>query len=601
MLLLILITISCSENGKTEPAPLGTGADSLRVLLGRLMEFDSTNKSRINSYNDLALDSVVRIEIMSHVEIIPTEQLEEMALLYSRHAGKGELQSAHVNEWLGEVRVRNGEFDKATELFEEALGMYRSIKDSTAMGRVNNWLGAITSYQGDYLGASQFHYNALNIYESLKDSSGVISSLREIGGAFLLQQKYNEAIELFMIALRYHERQKDTIGIAVMYSSLGDAYHQTGKYEESRVAMQKALDLYVQTGYETGIAEGYNNLAISAMSNGEFDLAKTWLQNALDLGDSIGDIRQRPVVMYNLGICFMETGKPAIARQWFLYSLDEATKQKQSGEVVLRNYVKLAELDEREGDFKHALAFNRKYSNLKDSLYSIENAKAIEELKLKYQTGRKELELAKVQQEKESSQRRVTTLSFALGIIIIFIAAFTWFFTDRTKRNRKLSKIESELRNRELETVKQELEFNRIQLSDFTMHLKDKSQQIILLEEQLSKGTQPPVNSISSVENEENPESIYGIKILTDEDWSRFKKYFDKVFPGMIQRLRDLRPDITSAEQRLFMLIRLNTESREIADMLGISPDSVRKTKYRLKKKLQLTEDNSLDEFIRNF
>jgi DNA-directed RNA polymerase specialized sigma24 family protein len=136
--------------------------------------------------------------------------------------------------------------------------------------------------------------------------------------------------------------------------------------------------------------------------------------------------------------------------------------------------------------------------------------------------------------------------------------------------------------------------------------MKEKSQQIIQLEEELLKGKSTEDKGLSTdsafinTESAE-PESIFGFRILTEEDWSRFKKYFDKVFPGKIQQLREIYPEITSAEQRIFMLIRLKTESKEIAGMLAISPESVRKTKYRLKKKLRLNEEDSLDTFINQF
>ena len=595
---LIFSFSSCNNELKKESNSQGE-PDSLRLMLTWLAEFDSIYKKDFDTEDAAGLDSVIRDGIMSNVEVIPTEKLEEMALMYGRLFGNSELQKSYTNEWLGEVKVRKAEFGPATDYFEAALKGYSAVPDSIAMGRVNNWLGAISSYKGDHLAASNYHYKALTIYEKLKDSSGVISSLREIGGAFVLQQKYPEAISLFSISLKYHERQKDSIGIAVMYSSLGDAYHQIGKYKESQIAMEKALELYKLTGYLTGIAEGYNNLAISNMSSAKFETAKGWLHKALELGDSLGDPRQKPVVMFNLGVCYMETENFEKARSWFLGSINEATVQNQNGEVVLRNYKKLAEMEEFGKNYRESLGYYKKYSATRDSIYSLDNARAIEELKVKYQTYQKEQQLSKTNQEKKSSERRVLLLSSALAFVVLSIIVFIWFVIDRNKRNKQLQKIETELRKKELDHVKQELEFNRTQLSDFTLHLKEKSQQIITLEEQLVKGSRTVVDIGAA--KAENQESIYGIKILTDEDWSRFKKYFDKVFPGMIQKLRDLQPDITSAEQRLFMLIRLNTESREIADMLGISPESVRKTKYRLKKKLQLVEDNSLDDFIRNF
>ncbi|HEY8938181.1 MAG TPA: hypothetical protein VIM65_23325, partial [Cyclobacteriaceae bacterium] len=49
---------------------------------------------------------------------------------------------------------------------------------------------------------------------------------------------------------------------------------------------------------------------------------------------------------------------------------------------------------------------------------------------------------------------------------------------------------------------------------------------------------------------------------------------------------------------RLSALIKLNLSIKEMASMLGISPESVKKSRYRLKRKLGLTENDVLEEFI---
>jgi DNA-binding CsgD family transcriptional regulator len=46
-------------------------------------------------------------------------------------------------------------------------------------------------------------------------------------------------------------------------------------------------------------------------------------------------------------------------------------------------------------------------------------------------------------------------------------------------------------------------------------------------------------------------------------------------------------PDITPAEQRMAAFSRLHLNTKQMASMLGISPDSVYKIKQRLRKRLQ--------------
>jgi DNA-binding CsgD family transcriptional regulator len=57
-------------------------------------------------------------------------------------------------------------------------------------------------------------------------------------------------------------------------------------------------------------------------------------------------------------------------------------------------------------------------------------------------------------------------------------------------------------------------------------------------------------------------------------------------------------PSITSAEERLMMLIKLKIKSKEAADILGISSDSIKKSRNRLRKRLELDIDINLDDYI---
>ena len=86
--------------------------------------------------------------------------------------------------------------------------------------------------------------------------------------------------------------------------------------------------------------------------------------------------------------------------------------------------------------------------------------------------------------------------------------------------------------------------------------------------------------------------------ILTEEDWRHFRQMFDTVYPGFLVRLRDKFNDLTPAEVRLLALTKLQLPVNDMAQLLGISPDSIRKTRYRLRKKLNLPEEGNLEEII---
>jgi len=601
-----LFLFSCGRNENDQREEL-TLPDSVSFLFSQLQKYDTTLRIPSKGFNYSVADSLISASYLKHGKGMSSEDLQRFVVLYKNSFNETRKQQARIEEWLGNADQINSRLPQAETRYRRAEEFYLEENDSSSLARINNLLGSVTFYKGEVENAARSHYKAFRIYESLGDTAGMMTSVEELGLTFQLVEKYKEAEALYRITLKYYLRVKDTTGIASANAAIGNVLHESGKNDESRFYAEEAMRLYKKTDDQVGIEYGYNNYAVGEMNAGNFEEAKKWLQKALALGDSINDFVQRPTELFNLGVCEMYTGNLNEAKALFIRSIQESDKNKELTEERLRAHKMLSEVYEKLNNPQLAFETFRSYSMLKDSLHNNENARMVEELKVSYQLQNQEEKLLKSEHESKSNERLVLLLSISFGLFFILVLFFIWFILYRGRSNREFLRMERELNLKELEQVRTELDFNHEQLAEYTLHMKEKSQQIVQLEEQISEGKLIQPHHKDGKEAEANPddlpksESIFGIKILTDEDWSRFKRYFDKVFPGKIQQLREIYPEITSAEQRIFMLIRLNTESREIADMLAISPESVRKTKYRLKKKLKLGEEVSLDEFIRQF
>ncbi len=81
--------------------------------------------------------------------------------------------------------------------------------------------------------------------------------------------------------------------------------------------------------------------------------------------------------------------------------------------------------------------------------------------------------------------------------------------------------------------------------------------------------------SVFSHEKTTDKKSFHHLKILTDADWAIFRERFEEHFPGFIRRVKTRFSEFTPAETRLFLLIKLGFETREIAAVLGIATGSI--------------------------
>jgi DNA-binding NarL/FixJ family response regulator len=86
--------------------------------------------------------------------------------------------------------------------------------------------------------------------------------------------------------------------------------------------------------------------------------------------------------------------------------------------------------------------------------------------------------------------------------------------------------------------------------------------------------------------------------INIDEEWKNFKLHFDKVHPHFFEKLKQLCSDLTEENLKICAYIKMGMTPKQIAQLLHVVTGSVNKTLYRLKKKLHLSEEESLKSYI---
>ncbi len=157
------------------------------------------------------------------------------------------------------------------------------------------------------------------------------------------------------------------------------------------------------------------------------------------------------------------------------------------------------------------------------------------------------------------------------------------FYVQNVEHRQSMQK----LHENEKELVKKKEELIR-----FTSIIKEKNKLIGEFKDQLEAvegSKQSIIEPDMSFNN--TVDHLMQSTILTPDEWTEFKKLFSQVYPGFLGNVRNKYPDLTETEERLLTLTKLNLSNREISSMLGISTDSVYKSRYRLSKKLEVPSE----------
>ncbi|QKJ29905.1 transcriptional regulator [Mucilaginibacter mali] len=150
------------------------------------------------------------------------------------------------------------------------------------------------------------------------------------------------------------------------------------------------------------------------------------------------------------------------------------------------------------------------------------------------------------------------------------------------------------LKNDKLET---ELNYKNKELATITMHLVDRGRTMLNIREELTSLIKK--QNMPSLAHEFR--SVF--KLLSDidkkdDDWNNFAIYFDQVHNNFLSVMKAKYPSLSPTDLKLCAYLRLNLTSKEIAQLLNISLKGVEISRYRVRKKLQLSTEVNLYNFL---
>jgi AraC family transcriptional regulator, chitin signaling transcriptional activator len=85
---------------------------------------------------------------------------------------------------------------------------------------------------------------------------------------------------------------------------------------------------------------------------------------------------------------------------------------------------------------------------------------------------------------------------------------------------------------------------------------------------------------------------------IGEEYMEVFDVHFEKVHHNFFERLKELNPTLTKRELRLCAFVKMNLANKEIAPLLGISLRGVENARYRIRKKLDVANEDNFSAFL---
>lgn len=492
---------------------------------------------------------------------------------------------------------RVSDYSKAEELYKEAMDQFIELDDQKNLRVVHNYLGAVLLFSGQLEESLQYFLKSLKISEKLdlRDMQK-LNSLGNIAAVYFKMENYESSLEYYHKTLNLGIENKLDIKVAQIRLYIGTIYSKRNEKAKALDYFLKSLEYFEKNKVYQFLPNAYNNLGNYYAKLDSFEKAENYFNKALAVAEESEQLNDLPFVLKSLGEIKLKRKNYNGALKNLLRSLS-ISESTGLTETFAKTYSLIAKTYAAKGDYRNAYKYDTLFFKQYDTILKAENIKKLNELMVQYQTEKKEQQIAQQEteislleeQEKVSNLQKIA-LGGGLGLSAVALGFGFYGFRQKLKRNQ----LEKEKVDAELQLKESELAFKKKELTSHALHLAKKNE---VLENVKQKARE--------LKSSENGGRGYQQLIQTinfdqqdDKNWENFTHYFEQVHKDFSKTVKVKYPEVTKNELRLMALLKMNLSSKEIATILNISSDGVKKARQRLRKKMELSPEESLESTV---
>ncbi|WP_455590596.1 tetratricopeptide repeat protein [Bacteroides sp.] len=468
--------------------------------------------------------------------------------------------------YCGKVMQAMDSTELAMKCYLKAKDVLNETKEYKMLGLIAEGMGELNRMQ-KLLDVSLDNYRlSLRYYSMIPDSLSISFANRNIGRSFVLMKQIDSAFHYYNRAL-FIASSKKYFSESSVLREIGGLYRSMNNYKQAE----------------------YYFLASIEKAQYDEDLYRTYLS----LGYLYGQYNELDKAENALKVCL----------KWKNIALQKDT------------YECLYHIERKQNNLAQAVLYKDKADSLLDLTHNSETQEMIAKLQKKYDNERLQKENLQMSIKNKNTQLIAAILVFVAALVIIY------FYNKNRANKRQIRYVQQQLKDKEValalvECDLEEFKEKEEKTEDYKTRIGELNGKLILLKqqkgalaEQLDKlgGTALKVDTIVE-------EYLAGFRILLslkqmnvkedkniDINWKRLYDLCDLLSLNFMAKLVEEYPNLTKHSKEICCLLRLRFTNEELSRIFHTTLDSVTKAKGRVKKGLNLSTDQDLDEFIRNF
>ncbi len=330
-------------------------------------------------------------------------------------------------------------------------------------------------------------------------------------------------------------------------------------------------------------AKALGNLAEVSLRKKQYPKAIALLKEDIAISRRLADTQNSMYAIILLGKVYIANGdfSEALTQLNIARNYAKSTSYFNSSAFEINSLI--LEITKKNNNNKEELIARRNLETLKNELKESDGEAVI--MKIGWETEKNRLKL-KIESEtaklkKESYVKTAALIGCILLVVIIFIVVKIYknkIQLKKTEYDNKLLSLNLAKANSE-----QKLQVNHQTIESYKTYLSEKNRQIKELEFEMGKIKQSAAPYLEKYSAK--MQTLLESHLMSDESWLDFKKSFIQIYPAYYIFLKQNFKGLTDSNLRIIFLTKLEMDNTEIARILGLTLEAVKKAKQRLKKK----------------
>ncbi len=553
------------------------------------------------------------------------------ALLYARESGSNRLICKALFH-KGSSLNNSGQPKLALEYLYEALDYLKFNDDPMLSARIYNAIGLASVNISEYDEAIDFYNKAIQVYEASDDQEGIALQLQNIGVVYYLIGRSEDALDYYLRAVTILEKLKDASPsiLANNYINTAIVYIQIEDLIKARFFFDKASEIYNKLNDDSGLAHTYLNMGVMYFSvniDSSLYYHKNALEKYMQLANQINyaislsyvaDV-YREKALYEIageyyveaikilenedfiygetaarigqGIYFRKTGNFFKSIETLKLAM-ELAKSIDALNLQTNASAELALSFEAMNEYKEALNYHKLHKELSDSLFNMERLKIIKSLEYSYESEKKQREIDSL----KASQNliRLRMISFIVILLILIFSLSLFIFKQRQVRKKEKMHAEAErlLAEEKLRTTESELNLRKKLLLNYALRVTEKNNLLSEISERLREIDFKNKRDVSAL--------ISSIKmnLLMPGEREELDRLVQQTGAMFFERINSINPNLTETEKKICVFLSFGFNSKDIAGIMNITSKTIDNYRSSVRKKLNITEQTSLQEFF---